>query len=107
MQEVSGACSTDLNGVARLSSIGMAMNQGLHLFSAKPPLLKFKRSSVGQKRRTGIRPSVARVRSWPVVSGLAQSSARRASRRIAVFENMMIDCSCICHPRFQNEVIGG
>jgi len=35
MQEVSGAYSTDSNGVAQLPSIDMALNRGLHSFLRK------------------------------------------------------------------------
>jgi hypothetical protein len=36
--------------------------QGLHLSSANHPLIRFKRSLVGQKLRIGIHPSVACMR---------------------------------------------
>lgn len=107
MQEVSGAYLTGLNGVAQLSSIDMAMHQGLHPFLRKSFAPQIQATTRRVERRTGIRPPVARVGRWPTVSGLAQSSARRVPRSIAVFGNMMIDCSCVCHLRFQNEVIGG
>ncbi len=107
MQEDSGAYSTDLNGVAQLSSVDMAMNQGLLLSSANHALRRFKQPLVGGKGRMGIRSSVALMHRWPMVLGLAQSSASRVSHSITVFGNMMIDCLCVCHPRFQNEVIGG
>lgn len=86
MQEVSGAHLTDLDGVAPLSSIEMAANQGLHPFLANHSLRRFKQSPVGQKRRMGICPPVARVRRWPMAAGLTQSSARPVSRWIMVLE---------------------
>lgn len=81
MQEVSGAYLTDLNGVAQLSSIDIALNQGLHSFLRKsfPPQIQ----AIARRAETpdGYSPAL-RARHWPMVSGLAQSRARRAPRWI-------------------------
>lgn len=107
MQEVSGVHLTDLDGVARLPSDGMALNQGLSFFLRKSFAPQIQTIAPRVERRMCIRLPVARASRWPMVSGLTQSDARLASRWIAVFRNMPIGCLCVRHPQFQNEVIGG
>ena len=53
MQEVSGAYLTDLNGVAQLSSIDMAVNKGLHSFLRKTLTPQIQAYTCSLERRAG------------------------------------------------------
>ena len=105
MQEVSGAYLNDLNGVAQLSSIDIALNQGMYSFLRK----SFAPQIQTIARRADVRLSVVRVRRWQM-DFEARATECQTGAALALdygFGNMMIDCSCVCHLRFQNEVIGG
>lgn len=100
MQGISGTYSTDLNGVARLSSIDMATNHGPHSFL--------------RKSFTSQTPMIAHQAETP--DGYLSACFSRGSRANGFqtgatldygFSNMMVGCSCVCHSWFQNEVIGG
>ena len=100
MQEVSGAYSTDLNGVARLSSIDMATNQGLHSFLRKP--FAPQTQVITRQAETPDGYLFVCCSHAPLVNVFQTAASLDYG-----FANMMIDCSCVCHPPFQNEVIGG
>ena len=100
MQEVSGAYPTDLNGVARLSSIDMATNQGPHSFLRKSFAPKFQ--TIARQAETPDAYSPVCCLHAPLASGLQTAATLDYG-----FADMMIGCSCVCHSRFQNEVIGG
>lgn len=107
MQEVLGAYSTDLGGVAQLSSIDMATNQGPHSFLRKsfdPQFQAIARPAFlpdGQSPVRGSRAPSANGFSARAIPGQASVAPVRD------LANMMIDWSCVCHLSFQNEVIGG
>jgi len=107
MQEVSGAYSTDLNGVAQLSSVDMAMNQGLHSFLRKSSTPQFQGIAHRAETPDGYSPACGsrapQANGFGVRTIQCQADAARDRDQV----NMMIDCTCVCHPRFQNEVIGG
>ena len=107
MQEVSGAYLTDLNGVAQLFSIDIALNQGLHSFLRKsfPPQIQ----AIARRAETPDGYSFALCSRAPLANGFGARAV--ACQTGATLDygpaNMMIDCSCVCHRWFQNEVIGG
>lgn len=107
MQEVSGMYSTDLNGVAPLSSIEMATNQGLHSFLRKSFVPQIQ--AIARRAET---PGGCLSVPFPRASLANDFRARATKCQTGTapdcgFGNMMIDCSCVCHLRFQSEVIGG
>jgi len=107
MQEVLGAYSTDLSRVAQLSSIDMATNQGPHSFLRKsfaPQIQTIARQAEapdGYSPVRGSREPSANGFSARAIQGQAGAALDRD------LANMLIDCSCVCHLSFQNEVIGG
>ena len=107
MQEVSGAYLTDLNGVAQLSSIDMAMNQAQHSFLRKSFAPQIQ--TIARRAETPDGCLSACCSQGALASGFG-ARATECQTGVALdygFANMMIDCSCVCHSRFQNEVIGG
>jgi hypothetical protein len=100
MQEVSGAYLTDPNGVAQLSSIDMATNQGLHFFLRKS-FAPQTQVIIHRAETPDGYLSVCCSRA-PLANGFQTAATLDYG-----FANMMISCLCVCHPRFQNEVIGG
>ena len=99
MQDGWGGGFTDRNGVAQLSSIAMATNLRPHSFHRT----SFTSQVPTTARRTDVSDGFAfarhrRVRSNPHQAGIAHYHD---------FQNMQFDCLCVCHSRFQNEVIGG
>ncbi|MCX7146001.1 MAG: hypothetical protein NT042_07330 [Sulfuritalea sp.] len=99
MQEVLGDFYTDRNGVAQLSSIAMATNQRPHSFhrnSFTPQIPTTVRGADALNRLASRRRRP--VRANPRQTGVAQDRD---------FQNMLFGCLCVCHSRFQNEVIGG
>jgi hypothetical protein len=107
MQEVSGAYSTDLNGVARLSSIGMAVNQGLHSFLRKSFAPQIQTIARRAETPDGYLSACCSRAAPDNGFGTRAIECQTGVAPDCVFPNMMIDCSCVCHSRFQNEVIGG
>lgn len=56
------------------------------------------------------RPSPKRAMSTRYLAHPARCRCRRVAEGLRAAcggQNMMIDCSCVCHWQFQNEVIGG
>lgn len=99
MQEVLGDAYTDRNGVAQLSSIAMATNQRPHSFHRSSSPSKIPTTARGADAPNGLAPVRHRhTRAKPRQTGIA----RRRD-----FKNMQFGCLCVCHLRFQNEVIGG
>ena len=107
MQEVSGAYSTDLNGVAQLSSIEMAMNQGLHSFLRKSSAPQIQAIANRAETPDGYSSAVGSRALQANGFGVRTSQCQAGAAPDRDPANMMIDCACVCHPRFQNEVIGG
>jgi hypothetical protein len=100
MQGFSGAYPTDLNGVARLSSVDMAANQGPHSFlrrSFAPQTQVIARQAETPDGHLSVCFPLG-----PVADGFQANAAPDCG-----FANMMSGCSCVCHSLFQNEVIGG
>ncbi len=99
MQEVLGDFYTDRNGVAQLSSVAMVTHQRLHSFHRKPftPQIQM---TVRRADAQGVRSSARdrHVRAKRRQAGVAWDCGR---------QNMIFDCLCACHSRFQSEVIGG
>lgn len=99
MQEVLGDFYTDRNGVAQLSSIAMATNQRPHSFHRKSFTSQIQMAVRGADARGGRATARDRhVRGKRRQAGIAGDCGR---------QNMMFGCLCVCHSRFQNEVIGG
>jgi hypothetical protein len=99
MQEVLGDFYTDRNGVAQLSSIAMAANQRPHSFhrnSFTSQIPTTVRGADAPNRRASAR--YRGIRANPRQAGVAQDRD---------LQNMLFGCLCVCHSRFQNEVIGG
>ena len=99
MQEVLGDFYTDRNGVAQLSSIAIATNQRPHSFHRNPFTSQIPTTACGadaSSRLASARHRRARV--IPRQTGVARDRD---------FQNMLFSCLCVCHSRFQNEVIGG
>jgi len=107
MQEVSGAYSTNLNGVARLSSIDMAMNQGLHSFLRKS--FAAQNQTIARQAETPDGYSLVRGSRALPANGFGVRAIERQAGAASDYDqvNMKIDWTCVCHLRFQNEVIGG
>jgi hypothetical protein len=107
MQEVSGAYFTDLNGVAQLSSIDMAMNQGRHSFLRKS--FAPQNQTIARQAETPDGYSSARCSRAPLANGFGPrtSESQTGVTPDYYLANMLIDSLCVCHLRFQNEVIGG
>lgn len=99
MQEVLGDFYTDRNGVAQLSSIATATNQRLHSFRRNSFTLQIPTAACdadAPNRFASARHRRARV-------NLRQTGVARDRD----LQNMLFGCLCVCHSRFQNEVIGG
>jgi hypothetical protein len=107
MQEVSGACLTDLNGVAQLSSIDKAMNQGLHSFLRKSFVPQIQMIARRAETPDGYLSVCCARAALDNGFGAHASECQTGVALDYGFANMLIDCSCVCHPRFQSEVIGG
>ena len=99
MQEVLGDFYTDRNGVAQLSSIVITANRRPHSLHRNSFTLQIQTTVRCAEAQDGLAPAHhRRARVNQRQKGIAQDRD---------LQNMLFGCLCVCHSRFQNEVIGG
>lgn len=97
-----------LNSTARGRRLRVQGSRSISVVSSKSPRREFDSGSVPDgslDRPSTKRAMCIRYRAHPARGrcGRVAEGQRAACAR----QNMMIDCSCVCHWQFQNEVIGG